>query len=1117
MSLRIIYGKAGSGKTTYCFNEIKDRIKNENKIYIITPEQFSFTAEQKLLDTIEENSTINAEVLTFNRMAYRVLQEVGGITDTVLTDCGTSMLIYDILRKERKNLKFLGKSDKNVDIVNRLFTELKKHNVTENKLADVTRNIDDIYLKTKLNDIDIIYKNYEERIKNIYINNIDLLTMLFEKIKYSKSFDNSLIYIDEFAGFTKQEYLIIQELMKKAKQVNITMCIDILEENTMPETDVFYPNKKAIIKIIQIAKDNNIKIDKPIELNDLYRFKNNELNFLENNLYNIDYKKYEEQTKNINIFLAMNPYSEIEFVSKKIIELVRDNGYRYKDIVIITKNIENYNSIAKAIFYKYGIPVYIDEKKDLSKNILIKLIISMLEIFSKNWSYEAVFGYIKTGLLDIENEDIFVLEKYCIKWGIKGNKWYKEDWNYGNLDSEDLTRLNNLRKRIVDPLINLKNKIYDEKNVRNISKEIYYFLNDNVLSKLESKIKKLEQIGEIEIAREYETGLNIIVEVLDEIVNIFGDEKIGFERYKELLTIGIQNKDLGTIPSFQDQVIFGDIERSRTHKVDVCFIIGMNDGVFPSVNKNEGFLDNKDREVLRKENLEIAKTTIEQLYDEQFNIYKALTIPENKLFLSYTSTDNEGKAIRPSVLISKIKNIFPNIKKESDIIKKESFIGTKESTFDELLENIYKLKDGNSIDSIWYDVYNYYKDDDIWKEKLKTALKGINYSNLPEKINEEYIKELYGKELKTSISRLEQYRKCPYSFYLKYGLKLKEEETFKIQSIDTGTFMHEIIDEFFEYINKNNIDIKSIDVNKIENIIDNIVNEKLNLSKYYKFTYSTRFIILTKRLKNVVKKSIFYIIEQLRNSNFKVLGNEIEFKNGGEYPPIEIELDDNRKIEITGKIDRADYAENDDGKYIRIIDYKSSVKDIDLNEVVYGLQLQLITYLDSITKEENYSSAGILYFNLTDPIVDISNSADEKKIEEEIRKKFKMHGLILADVKVIKMMDNSLEKGASQYIPAYLDKEGNISEKYSSTINKEDFKNLQKQVIDTIKNIGKEIMSGNIDIKPYYDKSKKTPCEYCNYKSICNFNTRNKNNEYNYIKYMDKKEVLKKISEKFNK
>ena len=287
--------------------------------------------------------------------------------------------------------------------------------------------------------------------------------------------------------------------------------------------------------------------------------------------------------------------------------------------------------------------------------------------------------------------------------------------------------------------------------------------------------------------------------------------------------------------------------------------------------------------------------------------------------------------------------------------------------------------------------------------------------------------------------------------------------------------------------------------------------------KYYKFTYSTRFIILTKRLKNVVKKSIFYIIEQLRNSNFKVLGNEIEFKNGGEYPPIEIELDDNRKIEITGKIDRADYAENDDGKYIRIIDYKSSVKDIDLNEVVYGLQLQLITYLDSITKEENYSSAGILYFNLTDPIVDISNSADEKKIEEEIRKKFKMHGLILADVKVIKMMDNSLEKGASQYIPAYLDKEGNISEKYSSTISKEDFKNLQKQVIDTIKNIGKEIMSGNIDIKPYYDKSKKTPCEYCNYKSLCNFNTRNKNNEYNYIKYMDKKEVLKKISEKFNK
>ena len=1117
MSLRIIYGRAGSGKTTYCFNEIKERIKNENKIYIITPEQFSFTAEQKLLDTIDENSTINAEVLTFNRMAYRILQEVGGITDTILTDCGTSMLIYDILRKERKNLKFLGKSDKNVDIVNRLFTELKKHNITENKLSEVKDDINDIYLKTKLNDIDIVYKKYSERIKNNYINNNDLLTILYEKIKESKSFDNSLIYIDEFAGFTKQEFSIIEELSKKAKQVNISICIDELEESNMPEIDVFYPNKKAIMKIIQIAKKNNIEIDKPIKLNNLYRLKNNELKFLEGNLYNVNYKRYEEKTKNIKVFLAMNPYSELEFVAKKIIELVRDNGYRYKDIVIITKNIETYNSIAKAIFYKYNIPVYIDEKKDLSKNMLIKLILSMLEVFSKNWSYEAVFGYIKTGLLNIDNEDIFLLEKYCIKWGIKGNKWYKNDWNYGNINSEDLIKLNDLRKKIVNPLISFKNKVYEEKNVRSISKEIYYFLTENILAQLENKINKLESIGELELAKEYETGLNIIVELLDEIVNIFGDEKIGFDRYKDLLTIGIQNKDLGTIPAFQDQVIIGDIERSRTHTVEACFIIGMNDGVFPSVNKNEGFLDNKDREKLRNKKLEIAKTTIEQLYDEQFNIYKALTIAEKKIFLSYTSTNNEGKAIRPSVLISKIKNIFPNVEKESDIIKKESFIGVKESTFNELLENIYKLKDGDSVDDIWYDVYKYYKEDEMWKDKLEEALKGINYNNLPEKLNQEYVEKLYGDELKTSISRLEQYRKCPYSFYLKYGLKLKEEETFQIQSIDTGTFMHEIIDEFFDYINQNNIDVKKIEKNELETIIDRIVIEKLNLAKYYKFTYSSRFMILTKRLNKVVKKSIYYIIEQLRNSSFKVLGNEIEFKQGGKYPPIKIELENNKKIEITGKIDRVDYAENDDGKYIRIIDYKSSIKDIDLNEVVYGLQLQLITYLDSITKDENYSPAGILYFNLTDPIVDIANGADDKKIEEEIRKKFKMNGLILADVKVIKMMDNSLEKGPSKYIPAYIDKDGNISEKYSRTINKEDFRNLQKQVIDTIKDIGKEIISGKIDIKPYYDKSKRTPCEYCNYKSICNFNTRNKNNEYNYIKYMDKKEVLNKISEKFNK
>ena len=1110
MGLRFIYGTAGTGKTTYCFNEIKNIINNESKIYIITPEQFSFTAEKKLLDVLPSGAAINAEVLTFNRMAYRVFGEVGGASKTILTDCGNSILIYDILESKKQEIKFLGKSDKNIELVSRIFTELKKHNITIEKLEETINTIQDIYLKTKLTDIYILYKEYENRLSNNYIDSNDVLTELAEKLDKSSMFDNAVIYIDEFAGFTEQEYILIKKLLGKAKQVNVTICTDWLENNKLQENDIYFQNKITAQKIVKLAE--NEEIENPVILKEKYRFKNAELKHLEENIYSNKYKKYNADVNNINLFLSMNPYSEIEYVAKEIIKLVREQNYRYKDIAIITKQIENYSAITKVIFEKYEIPVFIDEKKDLSQNYLIKYILAIFEIFSKNFTYEPMFNYIKTGLLEIEEEDIFKLENYCIKWGIKGNKWYKEDWTFGNLGSEELTFLNNLRTKIINPLLKLKEEMSKNKTVESISKDLYIYLQENeILKKLQEKIEKFNQIGKQELANEYETGINVFLQVLDELVMVFKNKKVSFEKYRELIKIGLQNKGLGAIPATQDQVILGDVDRSRSHNVKAVFIIGINDGIFPSANKDEGFLNDKDREDLKKLELELAKTTKDRLYEEQFNIYKAITVPEEKLYLSYTSTDSEGRAIRPSILITKIKKIFPNLKENSDIIKKESFIGLPEETFDELLINLYNLSNGEKIDSIWKDVYNWYLKNDKWKEKLKEALKGLEYTNLPDKINSDIIDKLYGNKMQTSVSKLEQYRTCPFSFYLKYGLNLKEEETYEIKSIDTGSFMHEIIDDFFEMVKNNEIDVKNISKEEIEKIIHEIVTDKITLSRNAMFTSSNKFKILLKKLEKVLIQSIIYIVQNLANSKFQILGNEVEFKPGGKYPPIELSLENGKKIEITGKIDRIDLAEDEHGKYIRIIDYKSSVKNINLNEVMFGIQLQLITYLDEVITKGDFLPAGALYFNLIDPIITLAGNKSTEEIEKEVQKNFKMKGIVLADINIVKMMDIKLEKGYSETIPVYIDKDGNISKNLSSTISEEDFTNLQKKVRSIIKQISKEIFSGDISIKPYYNKDKKTPCEYCKYKTICNFNTKQKGNNYNYIKYLEKSEVLEKL------
>lgn len=561
MGLRFIYGTAGTGKSEFCFNEIKNNIKNKEKIYIITPEQFSYSAEKKLLEEINTNASVNAEVISFNRIANRVFTEVGGANEVLISKSSKAMLIYSILEKEKKNLKFLNSSDDNIDIILKEITEFKKHNITTLNIDEENKKIENLELNQKLNEINLIYKIYEENIKNKFIDEEDILTKLAEKIPESKMFDNSIVYIDEFAGFTKQEYNIVEKILEKAKQVNITICADNLEENTNKESDIFYFNKQFAKLLTDCGQNVDKKQEKSILLKNKYRFKNIELKHLEENIYNNSYNIFKNEPKNIKLFLASSPYTEIEKIAQEINKLVREEKYKYNEIAIITKNIENINNIAKAIFSKYNIPIFIDEKSEITENILIKYILSLLEIYTTNWSTEAVFNYIKSDFLEINKNDIYKLEKYCQKMGINRNKWYKNNWKENE----------NLRKIIVEPLLKLKQEIDKEKSAKSISENIYkYLIKNNIEEKINKKINKIKKE---EIKEEYKASLNILTDVLDEIVTFFKDEKITIQKYKEILKIGLKNKEFGKIPQNIDQVILGDIDRTRSHKVKVVFIL----------------------------------------------------------------------------------------------------------------------------------------------------------------------------------------------------------------------------------------------------------------------------------------------------------------------------------------------------------------------------------------------------------------------------------------------------------------------------------------------------------------------------------------------------------------
>ena len=920
LGLRLIYGKPGSGKSDFCFSEVAKQIEKEKKIYIITPEQFSFTAEKKLMDKLSSKAAINAEVVTLSRMAYRVINEIGQGKKAKLSKCGKAMLIYSILNNNKEKLKFLGKSDENIDLSIRAIREFKQHGISIEDLEQEEQKQEDKYLKTKLADMKLIYSEFEGKISKEYIEEDDLLEILANNIEKTDIVTDSIIYIDEFAGFTKQEYEIIKKMILLSKQVNITITIDKLEYAINPDTDIYYSNKQTLTKILNLVEENNFKMEEPVALEKEYRFKTKELKHLSENIYNIKSTKHAENVENISLFLAKNQYSEIEEIAKQITKLVRKNNMHYRDISIITKNLDSYQSLVKAIFASYDIPVFIDDKKDLDQNIIVKYVLSILETLNKNFANEAVFGYIKLGFCNIENDEIFKLENYCNKWGIKQSKW-KKDFVYGLEDKEkvqEIERLNELRKQIIEPLVNIQNKIRKDKTAKGIAKSLYEFmLNENIPEKVKAKIEKLEEKQLVELASEYKTSYKIILEILDEIVLIFENDNLTIDKFYKILKIGLKNSELGKIPGTADQVTFGDVDRSRSHKVDVVFIIGLNDGAFPSVNKDEGFFNDQDRDILKQNGIELAKNTIDRLYEDNFNIYKAFTTAEKQIYLSYASSDSEGKSLRPSILINKIKKLYPKLEEKSDVMGKKYEIINEKITYEELIENIAHARENEKIEDIWYLIYNYYKQNNNWKNQLEQDIQALNYTNLPQKIEKENIDKLYGNTLKTSISKLERYRSCPFSYYLQYGLKLKEKEELKIQSFNTGSFMHETIDEFFKIVREEKIELAELEEDDILKIVSNIIDENLGQPKNYIFTATAKYKILVRRLKKIVSKALKYIIQTIIYSDFSIEGTEIEFGKKGKYEPIILNLENGKRVEITGKIDRIDTSATEERKILK--------------------------------------------------------------------------------------------------------------------------------------------------------------------------------------------------------
>lgn len=1169
MSLRFIVGRAGSGKSRCCIDEIRNRLAQETMgsplIYLV-PEQMSFQAEYDLATSPGLKGMIRGTVLSFRRLAWKVLQETGGMSLTHIDGSGIKMALRKIIEKHKHEFKLFGRAANQggfIDQLETIYTEFKRYGVTPDGLVEkqkqLTGDQEDqgtIFLRDKIQDLQLIFRELEKFLVDRYMDSEDYLPLLSSKIPFSDYLGGAEVWVDGFHGFTPQEFGVLAALLRRGCRVTITLTLDKMPQgHDFDSFSLFYPTGQTALKLLELADLHNVEVEPVYQLPQegacAPRFQHSPvLEHLEREFGKRPAQPYEGSTEGgVALFSAASKRVEVDTVARTMIGLVRDQGYRWRDLAVFVRNPEDYKDLFTTVFQDYEIPYFLDQKHSMLHHPLPEFIRSALETVRFNWPYDAMFRCIKTDLLlpwfeeapNFYREQVDLLENYVLANGIEGYRWTDgRPWLYrkyrGLEDDEEVARkeqsegernkegiINGLREQVVKPLNSLKRRLEKGKSALEFAKGLYDFLEETgVPERLEHWSIQAREEGHPERAREHGQAWQAIIDMLDQFVEIMGDESMELQDFIQIIDSGLESLRFSLVPPALDQVLIGSMNRSRPTGLRCTFILGMNDGVIPARPKEEGLLAESERDFLGSLGMELAPGSRRQLLEEEFLIYSTMTSPGDQLFLSYPLADEEGKALLPSILIKQIRAMFPQLEEQWNTMepgdveeeKQLDYVSMPDATLTYLATSLQQWRKGYPMASLWWDVYN--KLLDLMPEKVSLIQKGLFYRNQEQPLGRDVSRSLYGTKLLASVSRMEKYRSCPFSQFLSHGLRLREREIYRLETPDIGQLFHGALKLFGEHMQEHQLtwadlsgeESKKIASEKVELLVPRLQREILLSSNRYKY--------LTKKLKNVVGRAASIINEHGKRSEFVPLALELGFGPGEQIPPLRFTLPNGCEMELIGRIDRVDGAKGENGLYLRIIDYKSSGKNLNLADVYYGLSLQMLTYLDVLITfaEEMFGEkalpAGVLYFHVHNPLLQQSEPPSLEELQRALFKEFKMRGLVMADPEVIRLMDNTLEKGYSEMIPVAINKSGGFY-KNASVATEEQFSSLQTYLRELVQETGIKITEGDVSISPYRLR-KQVPCTYCPYKGVCQFDQLIEGNAYRFLKNESKDKVWEKIA-----
>ena len=1075
--LKLVFGKSGYGKTEYAFKAIKSLVEQgEENIVLLTPEQYSFVAERRLLNDLGEGGIMSVNYSSFNRMADTVIKEYSKSNLPILSKGAKTILMLRAIEQVKGDLKLFNKNLDALSFVNsmiRICDEMKSCNLKPDEIMSMSSGIENELLKQKMYDISVIMASYQRLIEDKYIDSADEVTILYNLICDKNYFSDKYVFIDGFRGFVAQEYKILELIIKESKGCVITLCTDNPDNNDSFSLFSYVNNSAKIIKkIADKAK---------VEYKELYLTKNYRANNIDiENVEKYIFSDCSEKTnaENISLYSAKSITDECENAAREIRKLLR-NGNRAGDIAIITRNLDTYKEELSSVFRKYEIPFYNDERQSINSQPLVLFIEYLLRCICYSFRSDDILSLAKTGLTQLSYEELNELENYVFLWNINGLKWTKEFSNstkgfvseISNSDQLALDKLNESRVKLIEPIVAFKNSIKG-KSALEICKQIYFTLiKFNADKKIKEKAIELANLNKIDLADEQGRVWDLVMEILNEMPKALGDEPISIKDFSKIFSLVIKSEDLGNIPVGLDNIQFGQADRIRVDNPKFVFILGANEGVFPQAVSGGGLLSENERRILLDNDFKLYSYSEILNIQEQFFAYKACTSASDKLFVSYIGCGSQNGS--PSEIVTSLENIF-NIKAKSIAdIADIDLIETNQNAFELMSERfLYN-------NAFYSSLKEYFKDDDRF-QKINDLI-----TNTDLKIKDKGLAtSLFNYNMYVSASRVEDYYNCAFRYFCKFGINAKPRKKAEIDPMQRGTLIHYVLEMILSSVGSKELSILSD--SEIKALVDKYTHEYFVSQMGNADDLTIRFMYNYKRLSKLIYSVVKSLANEFSGCDFEAKAFELSIDNDGQVKPEILNLDDGGTIQIRGSIDRVDTFEKDGERFVRVVDYKSGNKDFSLSDIMSGLNLQMFIYLFNLCNDKNSAlsgtPSGVLYMHAARNIFKFdSRSEAGENISKEEESSFKMKGIVLADEDgdIPRAMENEL---LGKHIPVKLKANGDLTGKLATL---EQLGLINKKINQLVSQMGLELHFGNISHNPIKNSHHKTTCDYCDYKDVC--------------------------------